>query len=78
MKFQRFNYSIFTVKNMKSYSDYQIDRYAYATQKNEIGLNIIKGNKYNPVEVGGYDPYSDPDYFSQYKEINNINIRKRF
>ena len=70
------NYSIFTVKNMKSYSDYQIDRYAYATQKNEIGLNIIKGNKYNPVEVGGYDPYSDPDYFSQYKEINNINIRK--
>ena len=48
------NYSLFVVKSMKTATDYEIMRHGYATKKNEIGLNVIKGGKYDQIEVGGY------------------------
>jgi hypothetical protein len=58
---------------MNNSSDYYIKRNALATKKEEIGLNIVKGNKYQTVEFGPYDPYSDINLLS-----NNIENKKRF
>ena len=68
-----YNYSLFTVKNMKNNtSEYEIERHGYATEKNEIGLNLIKGNKNEDITVDGIEPYLDPDFFMNY----NQNSRK--
>ena len=74
------NYSLFVVKVMKNSTDYYFNSNDYATEKNEIGLNIVKGKKNYPVDIGGYEPYLTPDYFSlNKKEYNSLkfrNIRK--
>ena len=75
-----FNYTLFVVKKKKGASDYESSRYCYATEENEIGFNIIKGRKYHPVDVEGYEPYLDPDFFYLKEKENNShysrNIRK--
>ena len=75
-----FNYTLFVVKKMKEASDYERSNYCYATEENEIGFNLIKGRKYHPVYVEGYEPYLDPDFFYLKEKENNSfyprNIRK--
>jgi len=51
------NYTFFVVKSMKKATDYEIYSNAYATEKNEIGFNIVKGRKFYNVDVGGYEQY---------------------
>ena len=74
------NYSLFLVKKMKKAREYEISRYCYATEKNEIGLKVAKGNKFDNVVVGDYEPYIDPDYKliknSAYNSNYNGNMRK--
>ena len=64
------NYSLFVVKSMSKASKYEIIRHGYATEKNEIGLNVIKGSKYDSAEVGGYM------YSSKHNLINSKNLGK--
>ena len=72
-----YNYSLFSVKNMKNNTkEYDIIRHGYATEKNEIGLNIIKGSKYDNVEVGGYEPYLEPDFTFINRISYSNNLRK--
>ena len=76
-EYEFYNYSLFTVKSMKNnIKEYDIIRHGYATEKNEIGLNIIKGSKYDNVEVGDYEPYLDPDYDFLESTLDNTNLRK--
>ena len=74
------NYSLFIVKKMKKAREYEISTYCYATEKNEIGLKVVKGNKFDNVYVGDYEPYIDPGYNliknSSYNSSNKSNIRK--
>ena len=65
------NYTFFVIKNWKNAKDYEISTYCYAKERNEIGLNIIKGRKYHTVDVGGYEPYIDPDFITLYTNQNN-------
>jgi hypothetical protein len=70
------NYSLFRVKSMKNnIREYDIIRHGYATEKNEIGLNIIKGSKYDDVEVSGYEPYLDQDFVFFKSMMYNNKIR---
>ena len=72
-----YNYSLFSVKNIKNNTkEYDIIRHGYATENNEIGLNIIKGSKYDNVEVGGYEPYLDSEFTSVNTISYNNNLRK--
>ena len=61
------NFSYFIAKKMNEESDY-IKRFNYlAEEKEEIGLNIYKGNKVKEVVVEEDDPFEDyyPDYDNQ-------------
>ena len=66
------NYTFFTVKKMKNDTEYNTKTHAYATEKNEIGLNIVKGNKYDTVDVGDYEPYLDPDFLLLKNKQSNL------
>ena len=67
------NFSIFMTTKMSNSSDYEINRYAYATENEEIGLNILKGNKYTKVYVQEYyDDYSDVNLYNTF-QIKNDN-----
>ena len=57
------NFSFFIVTQMCNSSDFNIKRNAYATESEEIGFNILKGNKYSAVYV-------------DYPYIDDINIFK--
>ena len=71
------NYSFFITTKLKNSSDYNIKKHGLITETEEIGLNIVKGNKYETVQVEEYDPYSDYDYLNFLKiKDNNFNYKK--
>ena len=53
------NYSFFMAINMSTEQDNIKKNNYYAEEKDEIGLNIYKGNKVKKVEVEEDDPYED-------------------
>ena len=53
------NYSFFMAINMSTEQDNIKKNNYYAEEKDEIGLNIYKGNKVKKVEVEDDDPYED-------------------
>ena len=57
------NYSFFMTTKINNSTKYDIKE-TYITEPEEIGLNIIKGNKYNKVDVEEYNPYWDWDYYN--------------
>jgi len=66
------NFSFFMTMKMSNSSDYEINRYAYATEAEEIGLNILKGNKYTNVNVQEYyDDYSDINLYNTFQVKND-------
>ena len=45
------NYSFFMTTQINNSSDYEIKRHGLITETEEIGLKIVKGNKYDKIEV---------------------------
>lgn len=66
------NYSFFMVTEMQNASDFTIKRFAYATENEEIGLNVIKGNIYNTIYPENYDPYSDVNLLTNNRIYNSM------
>ena len=56
------NYSFFMVKEMMNEYDYAIRTRYLATENEEIGFNVLKGNKIEKVEVEEDDEDYDPYY----------------
>ena len=56
------NYSFFMVKEMMNEYDYAIRTKYLATENEEIGFNVLKGNKIEKVEVEEDDEDYDPYY----------------
>ena len=67
------NYSFFITTKINNESDYKIRTEALIKESEEIGLNIMKGNKYKSVSVEYYDPYFDINFLNI---KNNVKFQK--
>lgn len=71
------NYSFFVTTKMSNVSDYIIEKKGYANESDEIGFNIVKGNKYDTIYVEPYNPYYDNDYLNNENKFmykSNVNM----
>ena len=74
------NYSFFMTTKINNSTKYDIKE-TYITETEEIGLNIIKGNKYDKVDVEEYYPWDwDWDYYLKETKVlknNGYNVEEK-